>query len=68
MQPLRNRYQCCSQGHWPEVSCLVRFPTAVQADRARKPRPLLQKIFNQLVAEATGDVKKSMEAAAYDAV
>lgn len=27
---------------------------------------MLQKIFNQLVAEATGEIKKSLDAAAFD--
>jgi len=37
-----------------------------EADENRKPKPLLQKIYNQAVAQATGDIKKALEASAFD--
>ena len=37
-----------------------------QANENRKPKPLLQKIYNQAVAQATGDIKKALEASAFD--
>lgn len=32
----------------------------------RKPKPLLQKIYNQALTDATGDIKKVLEASAFD--
>ncbi|WVQ83346.1 hypothetical protein IAT38_005485 [Cryptococcus sp. DSM 104549] len=44
----------------------IEINPVVKTKDAKKPRPLLQKIWNQMVQEATGDLKKALDAAAYD--
>ncbi|OCF32605.1 argonaute [Kwoniella heveanensis BCC8398] len=47
----------------------VEMKPVVKTTGQKKPRPLLQKIWNQLVKEApAGDLKKALDAAAYDQV
>ncbi|KAK8847412.1 hypothetical protein IAR55_005270 [Kwoniella newhampshirensis] len=44
----------------------VEIDPVVKVKDQKKPRALLQKVWDQMVAESTGDVKKALEAAAYD--
>ncbi|KIR56890.1 argonaute [Cryptococcus gattii Ru294] len=57
----RFRKQGLSVNHYD-----IEINPVIKTKDAKKPRPLLQKIWNQMVADASGPVKEALEAAAYD--
>ncbi|WWC86888.1 uncharacterized protein L201_001767 [Kwoniella dendrophila CBS 6074] len=63
MYPARFKGQGASVNHYD-----IEINPVVKVANQKKPRALLQKLWDALVSEAKGDIKKALECAAYDQV